>query len=79
MGVVLVLAGPCPRSAGDRPHTWQPGDYAELASYGQPDHAVSVWLGRCRHCAAPLLRLQQIADDGDPDGGPTYEAHGAEL
>ncbi len=79
MAVVLVLAGPCPRAAGDRPHTWQEGDYAELVSYGQPDHAISVRLGRCSYCTAPLLRLQPLAEDSDPDGGPTYEARGAEL
>ena len=46
-GPLLILAGPCQRSAGEAPHTWQPGDSADLVSYGDPDHGLSVWLGRC--------------------------------
>ena len=75
---LLVFAGPCPRSAGDAPHTWQPGDSADLISYGEPDHGLSVWLGRCQHCAVPLLAITPLEADC-PDRAARYEAAGAEL
>jgi hypothetical protein len=75
---VLILAGPCPRTPGDRPHTWQPGDCADLVSYGHPDHGLSVWLGRCQHCTLPLLAITPL-DADTPDRAPRYEVPGAEL
>jgi hypothetical protein len=78
MAAVLVLAGPCPRGAGSDPHAWEPGDCADLISYGDPDHGVSVWLGRCQRCAVPLLAVTPL-QASSPDRVPRYEAHGAEL
>jgi hypothetical protein len=75
--MLLVLAGPCPRSADQRPHTWQGGDLAELVSFGEPDHGIAVYLGRCRHCTVPLLRVEPLTQDADH--AATYEARGAEL
>jgi len=51
-------AGSCPRAAGERPHTWEHGDGADLVSYG-PDHdrGVSVTLGYCLHCGVALLSV----------------------
>jgi hypothetical protein len=75
---ILILAGPCPRSADDGPHSWQLGDCADLVSSGHPDHGLSVWLGRCEHCAVPLLTITGL-DADCPDRAPRYEAAGAEL
>jgi hypothetical protein len=75
---IPVLAGPCPRSAQDGPHVWEPGDTADLVSYGDPDHGLTVWLGRCERCTVPLLAITPL-DAGDADGAPWYEAGGAEL
>jgi hypothetical protein len=75
---LLVLAGPCPRSAGDRPHTWRYGDQADLVSYGDPDHGLSVWLGRCQYCAVALLAVTPLDADCS-DRAPRYEATGAKL
>ena len=75
---ILILAGPCPRSTDDRPHTWQPGDCADLISYGHPDHGLSVWLGRCEHCALPLLAITPL-EASDPDAVPRYEVPAAAL
>ena len=77
-GIMLVLAGPCPRAADERAHTWEPGDSADLVSYGQPDHGLTVYLGRCRYCGAALLAVDRLTADG-PTGRPWYEALGAEL
>jgi hypothetical protein len=77
-GILLVLAGACPRSAGDRPHTWQPGDTADLVGYGHPDHGLTVALGRCRFCGTPLLAVETLTGE-DLGGGRLYEARGAEL
>jgi hypothetical protein len=77
-GVLLVLAGPCPRSANDRPHTWRAGDTADLVGYGQPDHGLSVALGRCQRCGVPLLAVEALTGD-ELGGGRLYEARGAEL
>jgi hypothetical protein len=71
------IRGPCPHSADGRPHTWQSGDSADLISFGNPDHGVSVYLGRCRHCAVPLLALAPLSEDRRGDG-PVLEVHGAE-
>jgi hypothetical protein len=75
---LLVLAGPCPRSAGEAPHTWRYGDHADLVSYGNPDHCLSVWLGRCQYCAAPLLAVTPLNADC-PERAARYEATGTEL
>jgi hypothetical protein len=75
--LLLVLAGPCPRSADQRPHTWQPGDLAELVSRGEQDHGLAVYLGRCRHCDVPLVRFEPLTEE--TDNVATYELPGAEL
>ena len=75
---ILILAGPCPRSTDDRPHTWQPGDHADLLGYGHPDHGLTVWLGRCQHCTVPLLAVTPL-DADEPDSGLRYEVPEAAL
>jgi hypothetical protein len=74
---LLVLAGPCQHPDGDRPHTWQRGDFAELISHGKPDHGVTVHFGRCRHCAMPLLAVAPLEQD-PRRSGPFLEVHRAE-
>lgn len=74
---LLVLAGPCPRSAQEHAHAWLPGDLAELVSPGEPDHGLTVHLGRCRRCAVPLVRIEPLAEA--VVGAITYEVRGAEL
>ena len=56
-------AGPVPAVRRGRPHTWQSGDSADLISLGTPDHGVSVYLGRCRSCAVPLLAVTTLSED----------------
>ncbi|MGH3778651.1 MAG: hypothetical protein ACRDRR_23410 [Pseudonocardiaceae bacterium] len=76
----LTLAVPrsCPRSADAQPHTWQSSDSADLISYGTPDHGVSVYLGRCRSCAVPLLAVIPLSEDLR-GSGPFLELHEATL
>jgi hypothetical protein len=50
-------AGPCPTAADDRPHTWTPGDGADLLGYGRPDYGATVHLGCCRYCGVALLSV----------------------
>lgn len=77
--VLLVLAGPCPVSRGNQlPHTFRHGDMAELVAFGQPDHGLTVILGRCVHCTVPLVLVGALCGNDEPDG-PMYEARGAEL
>lgn len=76
--LTVAVAGPCPRSADSRPHTWQPGASADLISLGAPDHGVSVYLGRCRYCTVPLLAVVPMSEDLR-SGGPFLEVHGAQL
>jgi hypothetical protein len=73
-----VLAAPCPVGREEQPHDWEPGDTADLVSFGHPDHGVSVWLGRCQRCAVPLLAITTL-DADDVDGAAWYEVRGAEL
>jgi hypothetical protein len=74
--LILTMPGPCPHSAEGRPHTWQSGDSADLISLGQPDHGVTVYLGRCRSCAVPLLTVTPLLEDRR--SGPVLEVHGAQ-
>ena len=75
--LTLAASGMCPQSADRRPHTWQPGDSADLTSLGTPDHGVTVYLGRCRYCAVPLLAVARMSED--LHGSPVLELHGAQL
>jgi hypothetical protein len=77
-GIRLLPAGPCSSSRGIRPHTWQPGDTADLIAYGQPDYAIACCLGRCRYCGTALLLLAPLAAE-DSSAAALYETHGAEL
>jgi hypothetical protein len=74
--LTLIVPGPCSQSAEGRPHTWQSGDSADLISLGAPDHGVTVYLGRCRSCAVPLLTVTPLSEDRR-SGGPILEVHGA--
>ena len=76
--LTVTVAGPCPRATHCQPHTWQAGNSADLVSFGTPDHGVSVYLGRCRFCAVPLLAVVPVSEDHH-GGGPFLEVHGAEL
>ena len=76
--LTVAVAGPCPRSAKSRPHTWEPGASADLVSFGTADHGVSVYLGRCRYCTVPLLAVVPLSEDLR-GGGPFHEVHEAEL
>ena len=76
--LTVAVAGPCPRSADSRPHTWEPGASTDLISFGAPDHGVSVYLGRCRYCAVPLLAVLPVSEDLR-GGGPFLEVPGAQL
>jgi hypothetical protein len=49
-----------------------------MISFGTPDHGVSVYLGRCRYCAVPLLAVVPVSENLR-SGGPFLEAHGAQL
>jgi hypothetical protein len=63
----LAVPGQCPRSADSRAHTWQSGDSADLISFGEPDHGVSVYLGRCS-CVVPLLAVVRVSEALRGDG-----------
>jgi hypothetical protein len=76
--LTLTMPGPCPRSADGRAHTWQSGASADLISLGAPDHGVTVYLGRCRSCAVPLLTVTPLSEDRR-GGGPVLEVHGDDL
>jgi hypothetical protein len=75
---IPILAGPCNAGTDERPHSWVPGDTADLVSLGSPDHGLSVWLGRCDRCDVPLLAITPLEAD-DVNGVAWYEARGAEL
>ncbi|MGH8877749.1 MAG: hypothetical protein ACRD0P_10465 [Stackebrandtia sp.] len=75
--LTVAVPSPCPQSADGRAHTCQPGDSADLISFGEPDHGVSVYLGRCRYCAVPLLAVVPVSESFC-SGGPVFEVHGAE-
>ena len=76
--LTLAVPGPCPQSTDGRPHTWQSGDSTDLVSFGAPDHGVSVYLGRCRCCAVPLLAVVPVSEEFR-GSGPFLEVYGAEL
>jgi len=75
--LTLAVPGRCPRSAEGRPHIWQSGTSADLISFGAPDHGVTVYLGRCRSCAVPLLTVTPLLEDCR-GRGPVLEVHGAQ-
>jgi hypothetical protein len=80
--VLLVIAAPCPQSPLDHAHRWRPGHLEELVDSGEPhrgepDHALTVQLGRCRRCGIPLLKVEPLAEAVDDP--ITYEVRGAEL
>ena len=72
------MPGPCPQSADGRQYAWQSGDSADLISFGELDHGVSVYLGRCRYCDVPLLAVTPLSEDRR-GGGAYLEVHGTEL
>jgi hypothetical protein len=74
----LRRAGACPGSNAARRHEWRAGELADLVTYGQPDHGVTVRLGHCGRCGVPLLRVEPLSDD-TPAKGAFFEAKGAEL
>jgi hypothetical protein len=76
--LTVAVAGPCPRSADSWPHRWEPGASADLVGFGVPDHGVSVYLGRCRCCAVPLLAVVPVSQEFR-GSGPFLEVHGAQL
>ena len=76
--LTLTPALVCPRTGYLLSHEWVPGDAADLIVYGQPDHGLTVRLGRCRRCLVPLLALDPYYDDRNPTN-PLYEIPGAIL
>ena len=76
--LTLAVPGPCPQFADGRPHTWRSDNSADLISYSSPDHGMSVYLGRCRSCAVPLLAVAPVSENRR-SGGPVLEVHGAVL
>lgn len=74
--LVLALPSPCPRSAQSPAHTWQSSDSADLISFSEPDHGLSMYLRRCCSCAVPLLTVVPLLE-GFCGGGAVLEVHGA--
>jgi hypothetical protein len=60
--LALAMQGRCPRSTDGGAHTGQSGDSVNPISFGEPDHGVSVYLGRCRSCAVPLLAVVPVSE-----------------
>lgn len=79
----LKAAGACPAAGGAgreiRPHAWQLKDHADLRAYGPADLGVTVGLGRCRDCDAPLVALAPLGADDPGEAGMLVEVRGAEL
>jgi hypothetical protein len=73
--LALSMQGPCPRSTDGGAHTCQSGDSVNLISFDEPDHGVSVYLGRCRSHAVPLLAVVPLPKSG---GGVVLEVHGTQ-
>jgi hypothetical protein len=73
----VAMQEPCPRSADGGAHTWQSGDSVNPLSFGESDHGVSVYLGRCRSCAVPLLAVVPVSESFC-GGGVVLEVHGAQ-
>ncbi len=47
-------------------------------AFGASNHGVSVYLGRCRYCAVPLLTIGSLSEDCR-GGGQFLEVPGAKL
>jgi hypothetical protein len=71
----LSLQGPCPRSTDGDAHTWRSGDSINPISFGEPDHGVTVYLGRCRSRAVPLLAVVSVSESFC-GGGVVLEVQG---
>lgn len=76
--ITLAPAVACPKSGYTRAHTWEPGDLADLVSYGNPDHGLTVRLGRCQRCGVALLAVEALGTEPHP-AAPFYEIPGAVL
>jgi hypothetical protein len=74
--LALSMHGPCPQSTDGGPHTWQSDDSVNPISFGDPNHGVSVNLGRCRSCALPLLAVVPVSESSC--GGVVLEVQGAQ-
>jgi hypothetical protein len=75
--LALSIQGAFPRSTDGGAHTWQSSDSVNLISFGEPDHDASVYLGRCRSCAVPLLAVVP-APESFCGGGALLEVHGTQ-
>jgi hypothetical protein len=69
----LSMQRRCPRSTDGDAHTGQSGN--SINPIGEPDHGVSVYLGRYRSCAVPLLPVVPVSESG---GGVVLEVLGAQ-
>jgi hypothetical protein len=74
--LALFMQGPCPRSADGGAHTWQSGDSINSISVGDPDHGATIYLGRCRSYAVPLLTVVPVSESFCGDRA-VLEVHGA--
>jgi hypothetical protein len=75
--LTLALQRPCPRSTDGGAHTGQSGHSADLISFGDPVHGVSVYLGRCRSCAVSVLAVVAVSKSFC-GGGVVLEVHEAQ-
>ena len=75
--LALSTQGPFPPSTDGGAHTGRSGDSVNLISFGDPDHGVSVSLGRCRSCTVPLLAVVAVSKSFC-GGGVVLEVHGAQ-
>jgi hypothetical protein len=75
--IALSMQGPCPRSTDAGAHTGQSSDSLHPMSFGEPDHGVSVYLGRCRFCAVSLPAVVPVPESFC-GGGVVLEVHGAQ-
>jgi hypothetical protein len=72
-------AASCPKSRGGRlPHTWVPGDGADVIAYASPDYGLSIDIGRCHYCGTVLAA---VGPHGSERAERTvhFEVAGAEL
>jgi hypothetical protein len=60
--LTLAIHGPCPRSTNGGAHTWQSRDPVHPISLGDPDHGVTVYLGRYRSGAVPPLAAVAVSE-----------------
>ncbi len=72
--------GPCPRARDQRGHAVDLGGLtASLDSYGRPDLAVTVQLGRCRACGVALLAVAPSDAEDLAAAGVLLQVTGAEV